>query len=148
MAIQMRRGSFTRFDPTKMLPGEWAIVLSDDASAANGQSVYICFAAGTVKRMLTVDEVSTIIANFTQQIAGTLAEVREATEEASAAATEANDAIDAIEDISELAVPLMSTTVRGGARLGSNLVLTDGALCAEIATDADVNAAVDAAFAD
>lgn len=56
MAIQNRRGVFTRFDPTRLLPGEWAVVLSDDPNARDGRAVYVCFAAGIVKRMATFED--------------------------------------------------------------------------------------------
>lgn len=54
-------------------------------------------------------------------------------ERAAEIATEAaerriDDAIDAMGDISELAVPLMSSDVRGGAKLGDGLALSDGVL--------------------
>lgn len=53
MAIQMRRGKFTNFLPSKLQPGEWAIVQGEDPSATDGRSVYVAFAAGVVKRMAT-----------------------------------------------------------------------------------------------
>ena len=53
MAIQMRRGKFTNFLPSKLQPGEWAIVQGEDPSATDGCSVYVAFAAGVVKRMAT-----------------------------------------------------------------------------------------------
>lgn len=67
------------------------------------------------------------------------AQVRELTQEATQAITEAANAessaaaeldaaLDALGDISEIAVPLMSTTTRGGAKLGSGLAVTDGKL--------------------
>lgn len=55
MAIQNRRGAYANFDPSKMLPGEYAIVLSGDPSDASGYAVYMCFASGVVKR-LALDE--------------------------------------------------------------------------------------------
>ena len=47
-----------------------------------------------------------------------------------------NDAIDAIGDISEQAVPLMSESTRGGAKLGHGLTVEDGALGIGEVTDA------------
>lgn len=41
MAIQMRRGNQVDFNPSKMLPGEWAIALDTER-------IYICSAAGRV----------------------------------------------------------------------------------------------------
>lgn len=56
MGIQHRRGSFNRFDPTRMTPGEWAVVQSDDPYAIDGMAVYICFEPGVVKRMTTYED--------------------------------------------------------------------------------------------
>lgn len=53
MAIQMRRGLREDFDPEKMLPGEWAV--SIDPQTEN-QIVWMCFAAGVVKRMGTYED--------------------------------------------------------------------------------------------
>ena len=41
MAIQMRRGNQVDFDPSKMVPGEWAI-------SQDEQHVYMCFTTGVV----------------------------------------------------------------------------------------------------
>lgn len=68
MAIQMRRGVFTNFDPTRLLPGEWAVVLSGDDTATDGRTVYICFAAGTVKRMATYEDMVSQIANASDEV--------------------------------------------------------------------------------
>ena len=56
MAIQMRRGSYGKLDPTKMLPGEYAVVQSGDPSARDGRAVYMAFAAGVVKRLATYED--------------------------------------------------------------------------------------------
>lgn len=53
MAIQMRRGLKKDFDPTKMLPGEWAVAIDADT---NNQIVWMCFAPGVVKRMGTYED--------------------------------------------------------------------------------------------
>jgi gamma-glutamyl phosphate reductase len=153
----MRRGRYENFDPTKLLPGEWAVVLSGDPNTANGQALYHCFAAGSVKRIATIEDAATIIANatedirdeLTQDIASALAQVGAATNAANTATANANtatsaanaatqaatsaseraeDAIDAMGDISELAVPLMSKDVRGGAKLGNGLEIENGKL--------------------
>jgi hypothetical protein len=47
---------------------------------------------------------------------------------ANAATSEANAAIEAMGDISELAVPEMTSNVRGGAKLGTGLSVVDGTL--------------------
>ena len=84
MAIQNRRGKFTKFDPSRMVPGEWAVVLDEDPSAKDGRSVYICFAAGSVKRMSThedmVENVAATIEGSITDIKKRLTEVVEATD--------------------------------------------------------------------
>lgn len=117
MAIQMRRGAWSQFDPTKMLPGEWAVILSGHPDTSNGQALYHCFAAGTVKQIATIEDAATIIANATEDIRDELTQ-----------------------DISELAVPLMTTDVRGGAKLGTGLRLDDGRLSVEPISVASVHA--------
>lgn len=57
MAIQMRRGAFSDFDPSKMLPGEFAVVLSGDSTTGTGKGIYICFSAGDVQRLSTYEEI-------------------------------------------------------------------------------------------
>ena len=56
MAIQMRRGKYSAFLPSKLQPGEWAVVQSEDDKSADGRSVYMAFAANVVKRMATYDD--------------------------------------------------------------------------------------------
>lgn len=75
MAIQHRRGVYSKFDPTRLVAGEWAIVLSGDASASDGMAAYICFAAGTVKRVATFEDMSKSIADANEQL------IRQLTEE-------------------------------------------------------------------
>lgn len=53
MSIQMRKGYYDDFDPTKMTPGEWAVSIDEDS---NKQIVWMCFAPGVVKRMGTVED--------------------------------------------------------------------------------------------
>ena len=47
MAIQMRRGNQVDFDPSKMVPGEWAI-------SQDEQHVYMCFTTGVVTEIGSV----------------------------------------------------------------------------------------------
>ena len=56
MAIQSRKGQYDKFDPEKLLPGEWAVVTQGDPNSGDGLSVYMCFKAGTVKRMATYED--------------------------------------------------------------------------------------------
>lgn len=68
MAIQMRRGEYSKFDAESMLPGEWAVVLSGDTSAVDGKAVYICTSAGVTKRMATIDDLAMLAANANPEI--------------------------------------------------------------------------------
>lgn len=93
MAIQHRRGVYNRFDPTKLLPGEWAIVLNDDPTASDGRAAYICFAAGAVKRIATFEDMAQNIADANEQLIEQLtASVNTATTAATNATNAANTA--------------------------------------------------------
>ena len=92
MAIQHRRGIYSRFDPTRLVAGEWAIVLSGDTSASDGMAAYICFAAGKVKRVATFEDMAENIAAANEQLIQRL--TTELTTNLNTAATRANDAAD------------------------------------------------------
>lgn len=53
MAIQMRRGAYDDFDPSKMRAGEWAVSTDSETSK---QQVWMCFAPGIVKRIGTFED--------------------------------------------------------------------------------------------
>lgn len=74
MAIQNRRGPYGKLVKSKLLPGEYAIVLQDDPFCADGKAVYICFAAGDTKRMATFEDMKELIADVTQEIVDNLTE--------------------------------------------------------------------------
>lgn len=57
MAIQLRRGAYIDFDPSKLLPGEVGVVQSGDTHSSDGKSAYIAFSSGDVKRIATEDDV-------------------------------------------------------------------------------------------
>ena len=59
MAVSHRAGTYTQFDPAKLRPTEIAIVQSGDPNTSDGKSVYICILAGSVKRVVTQDEMGT-----------------------------------------------------------------------------------------
>lgn len=67
MAIQHRRGIYSRFDPTRLVAGEWAVVLSGDPLADDGMAAYVCFAAGTVKRVATYEDMADYLENVRQE---------------------------------------------------------------------------------
>lgn len=89
MAIQVRRGNKTKFDARKLLPGEWAVALDT-------KEIYLCFAAGDVRRMATYEEMEENINAATEDIqAAFTAEVREAIRSATQAASNAAQATSA-----------------------------------------------------
>lgn len=68
MAILMRGGGYLDFDPSKLRPREWAVVLQDDPSARDGKAVYICFAAGNVKRISTYEDMKDDLITATDDV--------------------------------------------------------------------------------
>lgn len=65
MAIQMRRGMRKDFQPTKLLPGEWAVSID---AATDNQIVWMCFAPGVTKRMGTYEDFKRQIEEATADI--------------------------------------------------------------------------------
>lgn len=72
MAIQLRRGAYSELDATKLVPGEVAIVLSGDPGLSlpnlqegyivgDGTGVYVCTSTGTVKRLVSQDELNAVL---------------------------------------------------------------------------------------
>lgn len=93
MAIQDRRGDYDHFDPQKMLPGEWAVVLRGDPNVRDGKSTYVCFSAGVVKRLMTEEDLTIELDERTQAIINKLVgEVNAAVQGAVEAAKYANSA--------------------------------------------------------
>lgn len=68
MAILMRGGLYADFDPSKLKPREWAVVLGNDPGSSDGRTVYLCFGNGVVKRIATHEDMSDIILNATEDI--------------------------------------------------------------------------------
>ena len=64
MAIQNRRGAYTNFDPTKLKPGEFAVVQSGDPDGNQGYAIYMCFSSGVVKRMIAAEDLANALAEF------------------------------------------------------------------------------------
>lgn len=65
MSILMRGGPSKDFDKNKMLPREWAVTTDPQTQK---QMVYMCFAAGVVKRMGTYEDFKEQIAEITKDI--------------------------------------------------------------------------------
>lgn len=68
MAIQHRRGVYSRFDPSRLVAGEWAVVLSGDPAARDGRAAYVCFAAGDVKRVATYEDMADWLAGLQESV--------------------------------------------------------------------------------
>lgn len=64
VAIQNRRGSFTKFDPNKMVDGEFAIMESDDPSGIDGKSVYIAYGPGDTERVAMARDLENLNADI------------------------------------------------------------------------------------
>lgn len=61
--IQNRRGGYTDYDPSKLLPGEFAVVQVGDPNTPTGKGVYLAITAGDVVRLATTEEIEA----YTQQ---------------------------------------------------------------------------------
>lgn len=121
MAIQMRRGAYLDFDPSRMLPGEIAVVLSGDDTTDTGKGIYICFSAGDVQRLSTYEEI--------------VREVNDALADAPEMAEMVTNAVNA----ALIAHPEWTTTVQDGAvtvaKLNSNVTtFTEASSRANIAS--------------
>ena len=93
MAIQDRRGGYDHFDPQKMVPGEWAVILRGDPNVRDGKATYVCFSAGVVKRLMTEEDLTIELDERTQEVINRLVgEVGEAIKNAVEAAKYANNA--------------------------------------------------------
>lgn len=104
MAIQHRRGQFVNFDPSRLVPGEWAVVLEGDNNAGDGQTVYICFSPGRVKRVAFIEDVAQIVANLTEQIYSEFKDrIDKALGELSQATADANQKVEELASIIEAA---------------------------------------------
>lgn len=93
MAIQMRRGAYSQFDPSKMVAGEIAFVTSGDPNSEDGQAIYCCFTAGTVKRFATYEDLKNYLNEATADVQTTLTEnINSTITKANTAITNANSA--------------------------------------------------------
>lgn len=106
MAIQLRRGAYADFDPTKMVPAEVGIVTSGDPNTDDGKAAYVAFSAGNAKRLATVEDIATDLQEATDDAVGQAtarAEAAAESVEASAAqiATNTADIADLKADLSQ-----------------------------------------------
>lgn len=62
--IQHRRGDFADFDPTQLLPSEFAIIQADDPNTSDGTAIYIGISSGVIKRLATADEITDLVSGL------------------------------------------------------------------------------------
>jgi L-shaped tail fiber protein len=99
MAIQMRRGAYSEFDPLKMKAGEWAVSTDSDTKK---QQIWMCFAPGIVKRMGTVEDFDTEIQRLIQNYLDGMAQsVEKAQESAELAASKAQESANSASNAKE-----------------------------------------------
>lgn len=97
MAIKIRRGKYSDYDPSKLVSGELAVVLEGDPNSKTGRSLYVCFQPGTVKRIVDYDDLVDLLANasdtYVEKISDEyLSNINKATDSANTAASTANAA--------------------------------------------------------
>ena len=93
MAIQHRHGDFKDFDPNKMVTAELAVVTSGDPASPTGRTLYICFAPGIVKRIVSYEDFENELQNATEEIQQAFTqEIRTAITNSIAATNAANEA--------------------------------------------------------
>lgn len=96
MAIQNRRGVYSKFDPTKMLSGEFAIVQSGDPNSTSGRALYVCIEPGVVKRVADYEDLQDLVADVAEGYIQDFDDAVDAVTELIPATTQAkNDANDA-----------------------------------------------------
>lgn len=111
MAIQNRRGVYNDFDPQRLVPGEWAVVLSGDPNSSRGRSVYMAFEAGDVERMATYEDmeeniesaVTDVQEQFTSELTAKISAANTATQNAVSATQAAQTAAQAAQTAADTA---------------------------------------------
>ena len=102
MAITMRHGPYSKFDPQKLHTAEPAVVTEGDPHASDGKAIYQCFSPGDVKRMATyedmVDQIdeaggAAIDKHIEQKVGTALKACEDATKAAQDAKTNADKAV-------------------------------------------------------
>lgn len=107
--IQNRRGGYSDFDPSKLLPGEFAVVQVDDPNTTSGTAVYIAITAGSVVRLATAEEIAAYnqqsqdvyvaVRQYADNMQQTLNTAQTKASEASAAAQAAQEAQTEVETL-------------------------------------------------
>lgn len=113
MAIQMRRGAYVNFNPAKLMPGEWAVVVSGDSGAKDGKAAYICFAAGDVKRVATYEDMVDNVHDAVDQNNGAI--IKEITDAADKASQQASGAASRADAAASQAMQIANSVAQGSA---------------------------------
>lgn len=113
MAIQMRRGAYTNFNPAKLMPGEWAVVVSGDSGAKDGKAAYICFAAGDVKRVATYEDMVDNVHDAVDQNNGAI--IKQITDAADKASLQASGAASRADAAANQALQIANSVALGSA---------------------------------
>lgn len=113
MAIQMRRGAYTNFNPAKLMPGEWAVVVSGDSGAKDGKAAYICFAAGDVKRVATYEDMVDNVHNAVDKNSGAI--IKQITDAANRASQQASGAASRADAAANQALQIANSVALGSA---------------------------------
>lgn len=113
MAIQMRRGAYVNFNPAKLMPGEWAVVVSGDSGAKDGKAAYICFAAGDVKRVATYEDMVDNVHDAVDQNNGAI--IKEITDAANKASQQATGAASRANAAASQAIEIANSVALGSA---------------------------------
>lgn len=113
MAIQMRRGAYVNFNPAKLMPGEWAVVVSGDSGAKDGKAAYICFAAGDVKRVATYEDMVDNVHDAVDQNNGAI--IKQITDAADKASQQASGAASCADAAANQALQIANSVALGSA---------------------------------
>lgn len=113
MAIQMRRGAYVNFNPAKLMPGEWAVVVSGDSGAKDGKAAYICFAAGDVKRVATYEDMVDNVHDAVDQNNGAI--IKQITGAANKASQQASGAASRADAAANQALQIANSVALGSA---------------------------------
>lgn len=113
MAIQMRRGAYVNFNPAKLMPGEWAVVVSGDSNAKDGKAAYICFAAGDVKRIATYEDMVDNVHDAVDQNNGAI--IKEITDAANKASQQATGEASRANAAANQAIEIANSVALGSA---------------------------------
>lgn len=116
MAIQHRRGDYSKFNSGRMVDGEIAVILSGDPVDSDGKGVYMAFAPGKAKRIAFSEDVNKAkndaIATSKQYADGANQSATDAKNSASAAATSASQAKKNAEEAANSATTIINENLQ------------------------------------